>query len=423
MNVRVIFPLVWLIAPAPAFSAESPPPVEASTLTGKVMCGYQGWFSTPGDRNNLGWGHYGFGKPGQCHIDLWPDVSGFGADELFETPLKFADGTPASVFSSGNAKTVERHFEWMKTYGIDGVFLQRFGASVRDARSRAFRDKVQEAVRASARRSGRTWALMYDLSGLKAGEIESVVMQDWKRQRNELRITDDPNYQRHAGRPVVAVWGIGFNDGRAYTLAECGDLVRFLRDNPEFGGACVMVGVPFGWRTLDRDCVHDPAFFEAVARADLISPWAVGRYANPQQAEDQIRKVHADDEKWCREHNMSYLPVVFPGFSWVNLMTSRNQPAKLDAIPRLGGEFLWRQGRARIEAGGSMLYVAMFDEMDEGTAIFKCADRTPEGALGFVKPGAGPAGALPSDHYLWLAGMIGKALRHEIPASPEMPKR
>ena len=191
MHARVLFPFVWLIALAPAFSAEAPPPVEASTLTGKVMCGYQGWFSTPGDGNNLGWGHYGFGKPGQCHIDLWPDLSGFGADELFETPLKFADGTPASVFSSGNAKTVERHFEWMKAYGIDGVFLQRFGASVRDPRSRAFRDKVQEAVRASARRNGRTWALMYDLSGLKAGEIESVVMQDWKRQRNELHITDD----------------------------------------------------------------------------------------------------------------------------------------------------------------------------------------------------------------------------------------
>ena len=178
-------------------------PPTRTTLKGAVMCGYQGWFGTPGDGMGLSWRHYGFGKDSRCHIDLWPDVTGFAEDELFETPLRFADGRPARVFSSAHPATVARHFEWMREHGIDGVFLQRFGTSLKDAQHRAFCDRVMENARAAAAKSHRAWALMYDLSGLPAGEIEKVVMQDWKRLRNVLRITEDASYLRHRGKPVV----------------------------------------------------------------------------------------------------------------------------------------------------------------------------------------------------------------------------
>ncbi len=51
--------------------------VDPSTLTGKVMCGYQGWFHAEGDGAGLGWVHYGRGepRPGRCSIDFWPDMS------------------------------------------------------------------------------------------------------------------------------------------------------------------------------------------------------------------------------------------------------------------------------------------------------------------------------------------------------------
>ena len=44
--------------------------------------------------------------------------------------------------------------------------------------------------------------------------------------------------------------------------------------------------------------------------------------------------------------------------------------------------------------GATMAYVAMFDEVDEGTAICKCAPQPPAGFVGLE--------GLPSDHYLRL---------------------
>ncbi|MBN8460421.1 MAG: xylosidase/arabinosidase [Verrucomicrobia bacterium] len=392
-------------------------PAKPETLAGKVMCGYQGWFATPAD-SGKGWRHYGFGPAGQCHIDLWPDVTGFPQSELHETPLKFADGAPAKVFSSANPETVARHFEWMRDYGIDGVFLQRFGTELRSPGGRAHPDRVLENVRRAAETAGRSWCVMYDLSGLRAGEIESVVMQDWKRLRNEAKITASPAYQRHRGKPVVAVWGIGFNDGRDYTVDECGELVRFLHDNPEFGGQTVMVGVPWGWRTLDRDASSDPKLHQALDRADIISPWAVGRYHDDASASRMISATQPGDLTWCKERGKEFMPVVFPGFSWTNLMRSRGKDTPLDQIPRRGGKFLWHQARERLNGGAGMLYVAMFDEMDEGTAIFKTAAKVPTGTRGFVtEPG------LPSDHYLWLTGMIARSLREGKPLPADLPSR
>src|SRR5579862_2909690 len=69
--------------------------VDTSTLTGKVMCGYQGWHCAEGDGAGLGWMHYqgrnGF-KPGSCCFDLWPDVSELPPSERYPTPFRLADG-------------------------------------------------------------------------------------------------------------------------------------------------------------------------------------------------------------------------------------------------------------------------------------------------------------------------------------------
>jgi hypothetical protein len=387
--------------------------VDATTLQGKVMCGYQGWFAAEGDGLGRGWYHWhgkdGF-KPGSCSIDLWPDVSELDPEERYRTPFVLPDGRPAEVYSAANAKTVDRHFAWMRQYGIDGVFVQRFAGEVFHPAGLHQFTTVLANCREGANRHGRVYAVMYDLSGIGLGEMEKV-KADWSLLVDRMHITSDRAYLHDQGRPVVAVWGIGFSDGRAYTLAECQDLVSFFKRTP-MGGCTVMLGVPTWWRTLQRDAVPDKALHDVILAADIVSPWAVGRSDSPDSVARLAKEAWSGDAAWCAEHHKAFLPVVFPGFSWHNLRPD----ARSDAVPRLGGRFLWSQYVAAKRSGATMVYQAMFDEMDEGTAIFKCTSTPPVGASTFLNNEG-----LPSDHYLKVVGAATRMIRGEIPATDALP--
>ena len=78
---------------------------DRSTLTGKVMCGYQGWFNCAGDGAELGWTHWARSRnrlfaPGNITVDLWPDMAELDPDERFVTGFHHADGRKAEVFES-----------------------------------------------------------------------------------------------------------------------------------------------------------------------------------------------------------------------------------------------------------------------------------------------------------------------------------
>ncbi len=168
----------------------------------------------------------------------------------------------------------------------------------------------------------------------------------------------------------------------------------------------IMLGVPYFWRQQTRDATDDPQLHSVLKLADVLSPWSVGRYGNgPNEAKEIMQHQRADRE-WCVEQNIEYLPVLWPGFSWQNL-----EGTKSAEIPRDGGKFLWRQFQATAMAGSRSAYIAMFDEIDEGTAIFKCTNDPPVGASEF-KTYEG----LPSDHYLWLCREGGRLLRGELPS-------
>ncbi len=396
--------------------------VDPSTLSDKVMCGYQGWFSAPGDGAGLGWSHYAW-NPGEfrtdrCVFDLWPDMSEMDPDEKFETPYKHRDGSPAFLFSSYNRKTVMRHFRWMKQYGIDGVFLQRFGVQLKNPQELNHRNVVLTNVQAGANESGRTWALMYDLTDLQPGEIEKFVIEDWKRLKDRMKITQDQSYLHHKGKPVVAVWGIGFDDNRPYSLEECGQLIQFLKNDPQYGGNTVMAGVPTWWLDLKWDAIPNKKLHEVILQADIVSPWMVGRYNSPEAALKHVENYVKKDIAWCKKNGKDYLPVVFPGFSWQNLKRCYGEDAPLNDIPRLKGRFMWTQASSHIRAGADMIYIAMFDEINEATAIFKCSNDPPVSQCKFMT-----YEGLPSDHYLWLTGNIARLLRKEIPLTDDPPQR
>lgn len=410
----VLFPLATR-----SWSAETQHPGSAH---GKVYCGYQGWFAPAEVGGREPWRHYGakggFGH-GNVVIDMWPDMREASADERYATPFKHADGRVAEVFSSDNPKTVDRHFRWMKEYGIDGVFLQRFGVWLKEPEMRQFTERVMHNVRKGAEHYEREWTVMYDLSVLEKGDIAKYVIEDWKRLVDEKKVRSDRQFLKHNGKPLVGIWGVGFSDNRQYTLEECFELVRFLKEDPNYGGNSVLIGVPYWWRHLDRDAMSDPRLLELVAYADITSPWAVNRNTKPEQALARQTEPLANDLAWLNERKRDYMPVVFPGFSWANLQQARGEAAtKFDEVPRLGGKFIWSQAVAAKRAGAKMLYIAMFDEVDEGTAIMKVSNDPPVGPNPFLTHQG-----LPEDHYLWLSGQIGRLMRGEIPAEEELPKR
>ena len=403
------FPKEVVMSDPATKTTESMSRVRFKSIRNLVMAGYQGWFNTPEDGAGLGWKHFEKEKefkPGKCTIDLWPDVSEY--EKTYETAFKLPDETPAKVFSSYDASTTDLHFKWMKQYGIDGVFMQRFVVSIRNQKGKDNYNKILNNAVLSAEKYDRAICLMYDLSGMEAGE-EDILIRDWKElcEKYKLVSRNNNHYVYHHGKPLVAVWGIGFNDRRKYGYEQVKKIIDFLKSE----GCSILVGVPTHWRTLTIDAVSDTRLLELVKQADIVHPWLVGRFDN--NTYEPYRKSIEEDIKWCKANGKDYMPVLFPGFSWHNM----KKDAPQNMIPRLGGRFFWQQVKGAVDAGAESLYLAMFDEIDEGTAFFKCTNTPPVGESSFITyEGEAP------DHYLWLAGEAAKYLRGELRSS-RMPVR
>ena len=437
-KLRVFSPLVILLlvtVQEPVFAnTKHGQPGLYPSYKGLVMCGYQGWFRAPGDGRGEEWGH--FGRDGKfnedfCTIDFWPDVSEY--KKTYKTSFTHADGSPAYVFSSYDKSTVDLHFKWMKEYGIDGVFMQRF---FRVTRKRDLDKEMNVILRnalEASQKYKRAIAVMYDLSGLKIGEDCATVIQDWKELVDHMKITnqgENQTYLFHNGKPLVAIWGIGFPD-RSYNIRDIGvdKLINFLKNDPVYGGCTVLVGVPTYFRDLNADCLPDPYLHKIIKSADIVLPWMVQRFSPLSHHEMWRYHDHIKaDIAWCKKSKVDYVPIVYPGFSWYNLTSPRAKDptealsiaySELGAIPRKKGIFYWSLIYTSIKAGAEMLYVAMFDEIDEGTAIFKCTNNPPIGdKVQFVD-----YEGMPTDHYLWLTGKAAEMLRGEMPMTIEMPKR
>ncbi len=388
------------------------------SYNGLVMAGYQGWFRAPKDGVM-------YPDENKILIDMWPDVSAY--EKTYPTSLKLADGNTARFFSSDDKSTVDLHFKWMKQYGVDGVFMQRFFNAAKPAARHIGATNVLRNALAAASQYDRAIGVMYDLSGLKgSGEDCSVLINDWKYLVDSLKVTNQPGTQTyvfHNGKPLVTIWGIGFPD-RPYNIRNIGigRFIDFLKNDPDYGGCSVMLGVPTFWRDLNADCSPDPYLHELIKQADIVLPWMVQRFSPLLHNDmDRYRDVILADMKWCRENGIDYVPCVCPGFSWHNLSRAEfpEDVKPVGSIPRQGGRFYWQQISTAINAGATMLYVAMFDEVNEGTAIFKCSDNPPVSNIAkFVN-----MDGKPSDTYLWLTGEAGKMLRKEIPLSLKIPER
>ena len=357
--------------------SEPVPSVTASAyseFTGKSVAGYQVWFAA--GNATSGWVHWSANAPpaaNKTHVEVYPDVSEYAETDLAQTALaNLGNGTPSRLFTSANKTVIDKHFQWMKEYGIDGVAVQRFIGNIGGAiisSPGAAPLKIKQA----AESTGRIFYICYDISssGMEA-TWDDVIKFDWVynvEQNNQL--TSSPAYAKVGNKPVVQVWGPGFTDNHPGTAAETIALIDFLKSR----GCYVIGGTPTYWRTNNRDAkgptqplpANQESFENVYVKYDMISPWMPGRFKDNAGADNQLITMIAD-KGYCDTRNIKYLPVIFPGFSW-----SQWNPGDPNAFPRNAGEFMWRQARNIKSLGVNSMYFAMFDEYDEGTAIMKAA--------------------------------------------------
>ncbi|MCP4123776.1 MAG: T9SS type A sorting domain-containing protein [Bacteroidetes bacterium] len=406
-----------------------------TSYTGLVMSGYQGWFATPGDGSGNGWKHYqknGVFEPGSCTIDFWPDMRETDENEKYATAFTYANGDTAYVYSPYSPPTtIHRHFRWMDEYGVDGVFMQRFVTDMMGsaAGKNRMNGVLSNAIQ-GAEQYDRALCLMYDLSGIVAETEEEkntvieAIKTDWIEMLTSAEIAlttrgSGQNYLYHNGKPLLAIWGVGFDGDRKYDLDFVQELLDYFQNDPIYGECSILLGVPTYWREGLHDSVEGAEhaqLLEMLKSVDIVLPWHTGRFNRTDFSNNKYKDIITADIAWCDENNLDYAPVVMPGFSWRNLKGDISASSK----PREGGMYYWDMTKAAIEGGINMVYVGMFDEIDEGTQIAKTDNNPPDNPIPFR---AYSTDDNPEDHYLWITGEVAKALRGEFVMGSELPAR
>ena len=406
-------------------SPDEPEPVAPDAVVYKsyknlVLAGYQGWFTAKGDASGTDmWIHCGDTKgdwqmfmPGHCSIEFFPSMGEYV--KSYPTGFTSLNGTTAMMFSSQDYETVDLHFKWMQQYGIDGVVVQRFLEAVKGY---PWMDTVLDHIVKAAKKYNRAFCIMYDLSGLQNANDVQVIVDDWNKINSKYRFSDPaycPTYLWERGLPVVGLWGAAFVDMKGTPEHFTQLMDRLAGLDGKFGKLSYLLGTSFYWHRGTGEAESFASWERVYKKATIISPWAVGRYSD-ETSFNGVKAMIQEDRNWCKVNDVLYAPVVFPGFSWHNLQLN-NSVQPYDQIPRKEGTFYWSQIAYHLQNEANMLYVAMFDEMDEGTCIFKCTTQedTPSNATESKPEGRFLSYEIADDLYLFLTGEAGKWLKGEV---------
>lgn len=388
-----------------------------TTLNNKLMFGYQGWHATPNDgADNNVWRHW-FGRnspdSAAANFDVWPDMREYPKDVQEETNMTMPNGAKATLYSAYKYGAVDLHFKWMKEHDLDGVFEQRFLSDIRPGGGRKHFNQVVLNVQKASEKYKRVYCIMYDITGAGPNWKQTLI-SDWKFLVDSFNVTKGKSYLHHKGRPLLAIWGMGFSHNQFATFSQCDSLMDWFHVGAEKKyQATIMGGINDNWLTHSSDwkAVYD--------KMDIISPWAVGRYRDDASADLFNQRAVVPDKAYCDSKKIDYMPVIFPGFSWYNMHKGRTP---FNQIPRRGGNFLWHQSYNVLNAGVNMVYVAMFDEVDEGTAMYKLAPTAAERPVNgrFISADL-DGNSLPSDWYLQLAAATSNILRGKAKNSETIP--
>ncbi|MFE1957784.1 discoidin domain-containing protein [Streptomyces sp. NPDC059479] len=386
-----------LDARAQGAQAASPP----GDVVGKITVGYQGWFACSGDGAPInGWWHWSqnWGQspsPSNTAIVSWPDVRDYTRTYRTAYPA-LGSGQPAALFSSYDQQTVDTHFSWMQQYGMDTAALQRFNPNGGEG---ATRDAMAGKVRSAAEKYGRKFYIMYDATGWT--NMQPEMKADWLEKMRAH--TESPAYARQNGKPVVGIWGFGFNEpNKTWSAAVCLDVVNWFKAQ----GCYVMGGVPTHWRSGNED--SRAGYLDVYHAFDMLSPWMVGRIGNIAGADNFYANVNTPDQAHCDAYGIDYQPCVLPG--------------DLQSGHRAHGDFMWRQFYNMCRIGVAGIYISMFDEFNEGNQIAKTAENASQIPAGSGIRALDEDGtACSSDYYLRLTGDGGRMLKGQLALTPVRP--
>ncbi|PRP85277.1 hypothetical protein PROFUN_06879 [Planoprotostelium fungivorum] len=335
-------------------------PPDRNSLQGKVVFGYQGWYKT-GPYDNS-WFHWFDASPSNKSFDsdFWPDTTEYPAECLASSGFNFTDGRPAKLYSNSCPGTVDTHFRWLYEYGLDCFFLQRFYTVTKQ--SKAATTPLVSLVMKSAEKWNRTFVIEYDLSGGGENSTFSYITQDWNYLVSNLSILNSPAYQHHNGKPVVELWGIGVRTSLSPNLTY--SLVSWFQSQ----GCYVIQGVDKSW-TYNTSGPYYPTYL----LGDVIQPWMVGVYWNSIVNSYLSRSGTVGDMATIRNRNLTlqYSSVIFPGTTASNRGHAAGATINQAPFTRDNGTFFTRQAAIVSAQKPLFIFVAMFDEISEGTQVYK----------------------------------------------------
>jgi hypothetical protein len=391
-------------AAASGASSWSSPALAASPagdVVGKIAVGYQGWFACIGDGAPIdGWWHWSQNwsqppSPSNNALKAYPDMREY--TNWHQTAYaNLNNGDAADLFSSYDQSTVNAHFRWMQENGCDTAALQRFNPNTSEGPTR---DAMAAKVRSAAEAYGRKFYIMYDVTGWT--NMQSEIMTDWTSKMSAH--TASPAYARQNGKPVVCIWGFGFNDANhPWDPATCLNVVNWFKGQ----GVYLIGGVPREWRTGTGG--SRSGYLGVYHAFNMLSPWMVGAIGTAADSDNAYTAYTVPDEADCAANGVDYQPCVLPG--------------DVSGSQRVHGDFMWRQFYNMVRAGVQGIYISMFDEFGEGNQIAKTADTQASvpagsGLLTLDQDGT----VCSSDYYLRLTNDGGRMLKGQLALTATRP--
>lgn len=371
----------------------------------KSFAGYQIWHKA-GD-NAADWVHWSYGNvpaPGShvnVHVASFPDLSDYPDSVLYSTNLgNLGNGRPTGLYNSGDKEIIDRQMNWLETAGLDGVAIQRFVGPIGRGVTITAESHLTN-VKTACEATGRLFYICYDLNGADASIVDRLKI-DWVYEIEQIRaLTSSLNYATVNGKPVVEIWGVGYEQASS---TQCAAMIDFLQAR----GCYVIGGTPREWRT-------NPGigFVDVFKDLDAISPWTVGAYNDINGANNYLTNFMIADKTYCDVNGMDYLPVAFAGSA--NWLSADGTFSQTD---REGGKLLWQQIVNAKSIGLTAVYYAMLDEFEESTNLINGAVDYFDLPVNqyfetFAKDGVWTS----SDYYLRLAARAARTLRNEVPVS------